>query len=222
MGIIWLAIPLIREKKYWKALIFPILAFFFHKSSLVFLPFLFLAHIKLSNKQMIFLLLGFCVIFFSPVGSVVVTNLADDSGNDKLQMYAEQESGFNIFYFFEASILTLLVYKFKKYFYEYKLLVPILNGMIAYILFAIIGITNPTFVRLSWYYIIFLVIALPYMYVFIKDAKQKQLFKIIVFVYFASLFVRLLILYDGGDFLPYKAFFEDFERNGVWEYMEYR
>jgi hypothetical protein len=84
------------------------------------------------------------------------------------------------------------------------------------------GITNATFIRFSWYYLIFVVLALPYMYAFINDQKNKQTFKLLVFFYFALLFFRLLISYDGGDLLPYKSIFQDFERNGMWEFMEYR
>ena len=59
-------------------------------------------------------------------------------------------------------------------------------------------------------------------YTIIKEQQLKSLFRNLVFVYYALVFFRLLIVYDDGDFMPYKSIFQDFNRNSQWEYMDDR
>ena len=98
----------------------------------------------------------------------------------------------------------------------------IFNGFIFYILMSIIGLTNASFARLAWYFFIFVVLAIPYMYSFLQEEKLKTVFKSLVFAYYTGMFLRLLIVFDNGDFMPYKTIFQDFDRKGAWDFMEYR
>jgi len=111
---------------------------------------------------------------------------------------------------------------FRKYFYQYKQTMLFFNGFILYLLICVIGLTNPTFVRLAWYYFVFVALSLPYMLYFLKDANLRVSFKSLISMYYAMVFFRLLISYDDGDLMPYKAIFQKGDREGMWEYMEYR
>ena len=82
--------------------------------------------------------------------------------------------------------------------------------------------TNATFIRLAWYYFFFVIIALPYMFIFARTNFNRLTFKSFIYIYYSLVFFRLLLVYDGGDFMPYKSIFQDFDREGRWEYMEYR
>lgn len=43
-----------------------------------------------------------------------------------------------------------------------------------------------------------------------------------LWLYFIYLIVfRLLLIWDGGDMMPYKTFLDNNSRNGRWEYLEY-
>lgn len=222
MGFLWFAIPYILDKKYLKACLLFALAFLFHKSSLIFLPMLFISNRRFNSIQLTAGIIAFVVVFASPIGQMVSRLIADTTENTKLNIYAEKHSSINLFYIAELLLFVSLAFMFKKYFYQYKQTVLIFNGFIFYILMSIVGLTNASFVRLSWYFFIFVVLAIPYMYSFLKDEKLKMVFKSLVFVYYTAVFFRLLIVFDNGDFMPYKTIFQDFDRGGMWDHMEYR
>lgn len=222
MGIIWLAIPSIQDKKYIKFFALVFIAYFLHKSSLVFFPLFFLGNIKAKNLQILLFSILLIIITVSPLGNELTVFFSESIEDEKLARYSNEASVFNFFYLIEVILLTILALSYRNEFYKSKETTVIFNGFLGYILVVILGLTNATFVRFSWYYLIFVVIALPYMYTFMFNIKEQQSYKLLIFLYFGLLFFRLLISYDAGDLLPYKTIFQDFERHGRWEFMEYR
>jgi len=222
MGIFWLSIPYILNRKFLKFTAFAALAFLFHKSSIIFFPIYFISTIKFKNVNMVLIALGAVIISLSPLSTLFLGMIAENSGDEKLMVYADKSSAINIFYLIEAALLIYLMVKFRSGFYKTKFGILMLNGLFGYIVINIMALTNASFIRFGWYYIIFLAIALPYMYTLIDDKELKSKFKTLVFVYYSLLFFRLLISYDEGDLMPYKSIFQDFRRNGMWEHYEYR
>ena len=162
------------------------------------------------------------VISISPLSPALLSLIAENSGNDKLSTYVSLSSDINIFYFLEVILLIFMMLKFRNKFYETKWGTLILNGFFGYILINVMALTNASFVRFGWYYFIFIVLGLPFIYSFIKEVKMRSLFKNLVFVYYSLVFFRLLLVYDDGDFIPYKSIFQDFSRNSRWEYLDDR
>ena len=212
---------LLKEKKL-KAVILTITAILFHKSALIFLPFIFLANIKLSKIGILFLVVFISILSFSPISEVLFTSIGNSMDQNKFVQYIKLSRGYNFFYIFESFFLFVLLFSFKEKFYLNKQNKIIFNGIVIYSLLTLFGITNPTLIRLSWYYFMFICLGLPIIYFFIQDIKLRKIFKILIFVYYTILFTRLILLYDSGDFLPYKSIFQEFDRNGIWEYREYR
>jgi len=221
MGIIWLSIPYIMNKSYIKAILLIALAFTFHKSALIFAPILFVSNRRFSTFQLISGIILFLIIFLSPIGKFLGSFLAEASANQKLAGYVKDTS-INIFYVIELLLFTTLALLFRKYFYQYKQTMLFFNGFILYLLVSVVGLTNPTFVRLTWYYFVFVALSLPYMLYFLKEVNLRIAFKSFIALYYAMVFFRLLISYDDGDLMPYKTVFQKGERNGMWEFMEYR
>lgn len=222
MSIIWLSISMIINKRYFYALLIIALAFTFHKSSIIFLPHILVANRKFNNYQLV--LGGFIILFlsFTPLGDVLKESTIESTGIEKASTYVGHDSGVNIFYLIEALVLFILGLNFRNYFYQTQKGIAIFNGFALYVFFTLATLTNASFLRLTWYYFIFLVLAIPYMYNAIKDIKLRNFFKLCLGVYFGATFIRLLILWDGGDLMPYKSIFQDFNRNGRFEFMEYR
>jgi hypothetical protein len=212
---------LVKEQKI-KAILITVLAILFHKSAIIFLPFLFIGGRRFSNLQMLLLIIIIALLSFSPLGSVLLVSAGNGLGEEKIVDYANKSGGVNLFYVIEGFLVLLLSFYFKAEFYLKKQNILFFNGMLFYGLIIIFGITNGTFVRLSWYYFMFICLGLPMIFSFINDVKLKQTFKNLIFVYYTLVFFRLMIVYDGGDFMPYKSIFQDFDRNGLWEYREYR
>lgn len=222
MGVVWLALPFIFDRKYIKFFLLILVAFFLHKSSIIFLPMFLLANIRLKNIHLLLIAVIALIVSLTPLSTLLLENLAESVDDSKVSVYISKSGGINFFYLLEALLLVILLLKFKTKFYETKWGTLIMNGFFAYIIISIVALTNASFVRFTWYYFIFLAVALPYIYNFIQDKKSKNAFKLLVFLYFGLLYFRLLFLYDDGDLMPYKTIFQDFNRNGMWEHFEYR
>jgi hypothetical protein len=222
MGIIWFSIGYILKKDFLRFGFLIILAFLFHKSAIIFLPIYFIANIKFNQLNMFVVTLCALVISVSPLTSFFMTLISDNIDNDRIAVYVSKSGGINIFYLIEAVLLIYLLLKFRTQFYKTQKGTLILNGLFLYILINIMSLTNASFVRFGWFYFIFLVLAIPYIYNFIKQIEIKKVFKLGVYVYYSLLFFRLLIVYDDGDFMPYKSIFQEFNRNSQWEFMDKR
>lgn len=222
MGIIWLAIPFLLKNQRIIPILLCFLAFAFHQSSIVFFPFIFLCFVRLGKYQLIMLIIITMGIFMTPLGSALLSSFAESSGNNKLAEYSQLSSGVNFFYILEIVLLIFLLVKFSGDFFKKDDTNLVFNGIVLYTLLTTIGITNATYIRFGWYYYIFVIIGLPYIYIYIKSYKIKHFYKLLIFIYFGLMSIRLLFTWDGGDMIPYKAFYLDTERKGRFEFLEYR
>jgi hypothetical protein len=224
MSILWLSIPyIIKRKPIWFfAIVF--LAANIHLSALIFLPMYFLHKIKLSTSKIALVLIVTLIITYSPLGNLLFGFFAESMDNDKMQIYLKKTtSTINVFYFLEILIIVLLIKNFRNKFYLTQKGTIILNGMVFYLCISTMALNNATFVRFGWYPYFFVIIGLSYIYHFIDSKDNKKHFRTIIFLYFGLLFIRLVIIIDGGDWLPYKAFFLDTPyRKGQFDWMEYR
>lgn len=221
MGILWLSIPFIVNRKFLPFLLTSILAFYFHKSSIVFFPLYFIANMNFSKKAYIWIPIATLIFAISPLSNMLIS-LVGEELDSKYAHYTNKASTFNVFYLIESSVLAYLLVKFRDDLQRHKFGKFLNNALFVYILLSFMAITNATYIRFIWYYMFFLVIAIPVFYGFIKSSQNRMLFKTAIVTYFVALFFRLLILWDGGDMMPYKSIFSDEPRNGMWDFMEYR
>ncbi len=222
VSIVWWSLPFIFKGKKVVPLLMMLLAFYFHRSSVIFTPFIFISQMRLSRNQMLMIVFGFLVVFLSPVGNFVMESLASGTESDKLKHYSELSGGINFLYLGESLVYIYLASIYKNEFYKDKKTTAVFNGFLCFILVTLLSVTNATYVRFTWYFYIFVVLALPYMYLYMKNGQDRRNFRLVVFVYFSAMMIRLLFLWDGGDLMPYKAFYIDTERHGLFDYMEYR
>jgi hypothetical protein len=222
MGIITLAIPFVLSKQYWKYFFIIFLAVNVHKSSILFLPFIFVAHRNFSSSQLFYMITAVVIIAVTPLNNFLLGYLADSTEDQKVAIYVNKDEGVNLFYFIEIIVLSVILLSTKVEFYKNPTTRVIANGLVVYILISLLGISNATFVRFTWYYLPFYVLGLTYFIYFQKDISNLKLYRTVLFIYFSLVFIRLLLIYDGGDFMPYKTIFDDTERNSMWEFMEYR
>ena len=223
MAVCWLSIPYILDRKYIKFFGAMIIAFLLHKSALLFLPLYFIAPIKFPKLG----ILGICIItlFLSltPLSDQLLQLLITDTdGLEKVENYYSRSTGINPFYLLEVIILLFVLLYYKAYFYSSKHKTLIANGFFLYLLVTIFAIKNGAFIRFNWYYLFFIAIGLTYPILATKGVKTKALIKFAVLLYFSLLFIKLLFSWDGGDLMPYKTIFEDYDRDGMHDYMEYR
>lgn len=222
MGIVWYSISYILKKDLLRFLVLVGLAYLFHKSALIFVPIYFLANLRFTHLNMLVIAVVAILISLSPLTEFFMQFIVENTDNEKIEIYAAKSGEINVLYLIEALLLIFLLLKFRDTFYKTPKETLLLNGLFFYILINIIALTNASFVRFGWYYFIFLVLAFPYFYMHIKPIPLKKIFKRAVYVYYSLLFFRLLLVYDDGDFMPYKTIFQDFNRNSQWEFMDKR
>jgi transmembrane protein EpsG len=224
MCFIWISVTYVIKRKFIYFILLVIFAVYFHKSAILFLPMYFLYNRNLSIGAVLSLAATTFIIAVSPLSRIIFSRLSDVSDMEKVNVYlTTEDSSFNFFYLIEVVLIIYLMLKFKKQFNENTMSNFIFNGMFAYVLVSIIGINNATFVRFGWYFYIFIFIGLSYVYTFIETKKGKLLFKNLTFLYFGMLYLRFIIFVDSGaNLIPYKTIFQDFDRHGKYEFMEYR
>lgn len=222
MGIVWWALVYLIKGKKLVPILMLVAAYYFHRSSILFFPMIFLLNVKLTRNQMILLVFGVFAMFLSPIGNFLLTVLAENSDNEKLNYYTDKTNSINFLYVIEGLLLSYVAYVYKNIFYRNPKTTVIFNGFLIYIVITIAAVTNATYVRFSWYFFIFVILGLSHVYLYINNLKEKRTYRLFVFLYFALLLIRMLFVWDNGDLIPYKAFYLDTERKGYFDFMEYR
>ena len=223
MVVCWLSIPYILDRKYIKFFGLMAVAFLFHKSALLFLPLYFIAPIKFPKFGILLISVVTLFLFLTPLGDqLLVLLISDTEGLERVEKYYANSTGINPFYLIEAVILIFILLYYRAYFYSSKHKTLIANGFFLYILVTLFAVKNGAFIRFNWYYLFFIAIGLTYPILATKEVKTKGLIKFTVLLYFSLLFIKLLFSWDDGDFMPYKTIFEDYDRDGMHDDMEYR
>jgi EpsG family len=222
MGIIWFSTPYILKKQYFKVFLILLITFFFHKSSIVLIPLFFISNKKFTNLNFFIIISVVLIIGLSPLSQLIITSMSDSIDDSKISKYASINNEVNLFYLLEILILSGLLLYFKTDFYKKKLGRLILNAVFLYIILNTISLINASFIRFGWYYYIFVILFLTFIYTFIKEKKYKNLYKLLVVIYFGLMFFRVLYYWDGGDMVPYKTIYQDFHRPHLYDHFEYR
>jgi hypothetical protein len=222
MLLVWFSIPYLLKKKIVIPLIVQFLAFYIHKSSIVFAPFLLLHSFKLTIDKILIINILVLILSFSPIGNSLISVAADALSDERLTDYNEKSEGINFFYFFEIFSILVLVFFTYKMFYQTAKGTLIVNGLLFYTVIMALSLKNATFIRVGWYYLIFYIVGITYFVYFQQQNTGRIISKSLIILYFGMMFFRLLILFDGGDFMPYKTIFQDFDRRGMWDWLEYR
>lgn len=223
MAILWYALPLIKDKRFWLYMLVTLCAFNFHRSSLLFLPLYFISNIRFTNLQLVLMFIITTFISISPLSNFLITFIAESTELDKVAAYQANSLGFNPFYFLESIALFYGLLFFKNKLYAKPITTLIANGYLLYILVTILAVKNGAFIRFNWYFLIFVALGLTYFLEYNKMRAINNIFKIGILVYYTLLFFRLLSVWDNGDLVPYQTIFEPKQRkNAMWNKYEYR
>ncbi len=217
IGFIFLSIPYIYERNFYKFLIFFTIAFSFHYSAIVFLPMYFLSTINITKKRFyIFLFLGIIFSFVdlsTIVSSVIRVVLNNNLGNyiDKLLKSNKADGTLIIFksvsFWIRIFILFFIFYNREKLFKLNNLYELFFNiyfiGAIGYFVFFSIPLFSA---RMFNYFKYLDIIFLPMIVLCFKYKSIKVLYIIAMFLYCAY---RVYNIINGQieSFLPYDYIF---------------
>lgn len=180
-----------------------LLAFFFHKSAIIFLPAYFLYNVTISRMGILFSALCLIILFISAGGIAEYIRLLV-FGADKYAGYLGANVGA-----FGLTILYILLTVFVLYFSNWKNKHQnFLCWMaIATLMFQPLGLVSQAADRIGYYFLIYFSISIPNTIVDAKlDSSSKKIMKTIF--YFAMI-VIFCYCNAGGylDVVPYRFFF---------------
>ncbi|MCK0205075.1 EpsG family protein [Ornithobacterium rhinotracheale] len=228
MGIAWIAFSYYFHKQdKWLSFIIFLIAATFHRSAFILIPLFFVLKIKINLKFVIGCYLSLIILLFSniiPHVAKYFMNIISDNFSIlyKLKAYYPSEN-LAFKYLLEIPLVLVVLYFIPKLKNINALQQRILfNAVFLYGFFSIFSMQNTTFIRFAWFYFLGLASAIVLILNYFNRSEIKNYIKIGILVYYSAIFFRILISFDGGDFIPYKSIFNEFKRNGQFEIYEYR
>lgn len=222
-----LSIYYLALKRKYKFILFFILAISFHYSAIIVLLSIFVINKKLERKHIIFLLL---LSFFITLILPVVCDLSFVKNNAILYRFSRyfydpsNTAGYRngtskIFIILRTSInrifiFTMLLLIKKKYEHDRKFNIIFNMYFISLCLFVAFGFHSLVLSRITAYFEIFEIFALPYILLSF-NRREFRLFELLFFVYLGiRLYTGLSSYYDF--FIPYKVIFNEVIINDLY------
>lgn len=220
VSLVWFGFYFLFKGDRSKFIIFSILGSLFHLSALIVLPLFFIRKIFNIKLVVLIFILGLILGLFVSVQQVFVY-LGAALDNERLISNSYNNNAINYFYFLEAVLIYIwLVLRFDFYKREVLKYQIVFNLALIYVFFNLLTINDATALRMTWFFLIgpilFFVNELN------SNIKHKGILFFIILLYFSMVFLRIMFVWDSGDFLPYKSIFEDAPRFGRWEFLEYK
>lgn len=204
--LVWFGTIYLSEGKKTPFVLLVILGSLFHISAVISFVFL-LFNLKYKVKV-------FFIVFILSISFLVVPldSVLTFIRIDKFHEYLGRD--YNLFYLIEAIIVFMLLL------FNRKSIVGLgkkgnfyFNLTMFYIYVGMIATTYSGLSRFSWYPFLGLVVCLgTYLMQGQRDLKKFMLF-FSISIYFIFIFLRIMIVRDGGDMMPYESIFSESIRN---------
>lgn len=218
--IVWLSIPYIIKRKFWKFAIIALLACTLHKSAIIFFPIYFIVNRSYTRKQIICFMALALIAGVSPLPNALFSAYGDMS-TVELQNDYNAAGGFRIAYFLEASFfLWIMLRNYTKGYSDMSKRV-MFNIACLFCATLLFFIRSENGGRLSWYYMIGIICTLTD--VANRYVNRKSFAPILIVI---CLFLNIRVYNTWQVYLnlyPYKTFFTNGYRVGdySWENYEY-
>jgi hypothetical protein len=218
VGIAWLSIKYVYERKLWKFLCLMLIATLFHNSAIILVPFYFIPVRKFNLNSIVFVMALCLVVGLTPLPASLFETYGDVSSmEERAAMLSSDTSGFRIEYLLEALFfLSFILYNYRRIPDKPKNIV-ILNMSIFFCGILLFFIKSLNGGRLGWYYVMGVISTMTYISTYKRKFTQTGLFLIIVSL---LLYVRILSAW-GISLYPYKTFFTNGTRSGDYIYDQY-
>lgn len=220
VGIAWLSIRYIIQRRIWPFMGVMMVAFLFHNSALIFFPMYFVPVKKYSQDAIIKIMIACFVIGLSPIPTALFATFGEvsDSG-DRVAGYVEDTSGFRLPYLIEAVFFLYFILSRYRWIPKEPNRIVLLNMAFAFCGILLFFIKSENGGRLGWYYLMGLFSTLSYL-----ASKSRGLTKHNMVLIVVCLFLFLRIIHFWGiQLVPYKTFFTNGHNPGdiIFEKYEY-
>lgn len=199
-GFVMIAYHFIMQRKLVLYLLCFALAFFFHRSCVIFIPCYWLYNLEIKKKTIT--IWGICLLFFFATGTVLFPYLVN-LWRTEYGLYEGGAGGERMF-LLTCVFVLMGFFLYKDYSNHINVRLPLLIFSISPLLWPILNI-NPALYRLQFYFDFFLALYVPnYLYM----STNKNMKKII---YFITLFLMLYVLFNMRTsyvYYPYRFYWE--------------
>ena len=220
--IAWLGIVYVIERKFWKFLLVFLIAWSIHKSAIIFFPIYFIPIKKYPARIVLLVMAIALVIGLSPIPNALFNAYGDSSIVEQQDDYSSSGS-IRIAYLFEAFVFLYIVLSQYKAIRKEKSEIVLLNIALIFCAILLIFARSENGGRLSWYYIIGLILTLSNI-----GSRYRNKSMLSFGLIFLSLFIYVRIYASWQSFYylyPYKTFFTNGYRkmdtvHDIYEYDE--
>ena len=216
--IVWLSIDYIVQRRFWKFLLVVLIAMSVHKSAIIFFPVYFIPMRKFPPRMIIRLMLLVLLVGISPIPNALFSAYGDVSSVEMQKDYSAT-GGFRIAYALEAFFFIYFIINRYRYVKTDRQSIVMLNMALLFCATLLFFVRSENGGRLSWYYMIGLIVTISQLATTGVNKKQVSLFMIAL-----CLFLNVRIYNSWQVFLnlyPYKTFLTDGFRRGDYSYINY-
>lgn len=198
-----LSIKYLLERQRWKFFAIIVLVFLMHKSGAIFAIMYFIP-LKKFNRTSVLIVFAACLLIgISGFAGSLYEAYIEASDLGYRVDYSRQDSA-RIGYFIEVAIFSFIILSNYKYIGNKKGEVIFLNMALVFCCILLAFIRSENGGRMTWYFIVGLIVTLANMINHVPRMKTRQLQTILISLFFI-LFLRLLISWDALV-MPYKSF----------------
>ena len=219
VGIVWLGVRYIWERKFIKFISFVLLGATFHSSALIMLIMYFIPIRKYSKSKVLMFLFACLIIGLLPFAQIVMPFVGDVlSQEERLSGYAMEEQGFRIEYVLEVMFCVWVSFvNYEKIGGSAKTLV-FQNMLFAFCAVLLVFMRFGQGGRLGWFFFVSLLYLFP---LYCEEAKTAKWLKPLVILVCFLLFARVTTSW-GPMHAPYKTFLTNGRPSGfIYDTFEY-
>ena len=216
--IVWLSIDYIAQRRFWKFLLVVLIAMSVHKSAIIFFPVYFIPMRKFPPRMIIRLMLLVLLVGISPIPNALFSAYGDVSSVEMQKDYSAT-GGFRIAYALEAFFFIYFIINRYRYVKTDRQSIVMLNMALLFCATLLFFVRSENGGRLSWYYMIGVIVTISQLATTGVNKRQVSLFMIAL-----CLFLNVRIYNSWQVFLnlyPYKTFLTDGFRRGDYSYNNY-
>lgn len=215
-----LSIKYLLERKRWKFFAIILLVFLMHKSGIIFAIMYFVPLKKYTRSTVLIVFVVCALLGVSGFVSSIYDLYIETADIENRFDYGRQDD-VRIAYFLEVVVFSFILMTNYKYLGNEKEDVVFLNMTLVFCCILLTFIRSENGGRLSWYFIVGLIVTLSNMIKSVPRQKIRQLQTILIVLFF-GLFFRITVSWDGL-ISPYKSFLTSGYRQAdyIREHYEY-
>ncbi len=216
--IAWYGIKYILDRKPWKFLAVMAVAYMFHNSAIVFVPFYFIPIIKFNRTTLIWILVFIFVLGASGFPSLLFEGYAAVTTDQARLAQSAEDAGAKWAYLIESIVILYFIFANYDKLFEDERQTLMTNMSIVFAALLVLFYRSENGGRLSWYFMIGIISTLS------TIASQKRTMRNMLLILCFGLYMRILISWGGlGILYPYTTCFSSKVRTWdiSWQYWEY-